>query len=146
MSERKRIIYLAGPIVCANPEERSGWRDTATAFLTERGFAVINPLGKDGWSADQIVETDLTDIARADAVLAWMPWGTPSIGTAMEVFFAGHVLRKPVVVWTDSHAEHPWLLECATAIRESLPDALLVFEQSGIYLFPALPPLADAKT
>ena len=140
MSERKKIIYLAGPIECANPAERTEWRDEATKFLTERGFEVINPLGKDDWSAADIVETDLADIARSDAVLAWLPWGTPAIGTAMEVFFAGRMLRKPGVVWTDSHADHPWLFCCANATRETLADALLVFAQSAAFLFPPEPP------
>ena len=142
MSERKRIIYLAGPIQCARPEEASEWRETATGFLLPRGFAVINPLGKDDWRAADIVETDLADIARSDAVLAWLPWGLPSIGTAMEVFYAGRILCKPVVVWADSFEDHPWLKECANVICESLDEALMTFVRPGAFLFPAPPPAA----
>jgi len=142
LSERKRIIYLAGPIQCANHAERTEWRDVATATLTALGYETINPLGKVGWPAKEIVEFDLADIERSDAVLAWVPLGTPSVGTAMEIFYAGRILRKPVVVWTDSHAEHPWLCECANAIQESLAAALAIFEQSACYLFPAEPPPA----
>ena len=141
MNKRKKIIYLAGPIQCANPTERRAWRDEATQYLTKCGFAVISPLGKDGWSATEIVETDLADIARSDAVLAWVPWGVPSVGTAMEIFYAGRILRMPVVVWTDSHGEHPWLMQCTKVIHESLDDALRAFVDSACYLFPAEPPL-----
>lgn len=64
--------------------------------------------------AKKIVEKDLAFIRNCDLVLAYLSdivfeeIGYATIGTAMEIFYAGHVLKKPIYCLT--RFCHPWLL------------------------------------
>ena len=49
-------------------------------------------------SANEIVDFDLQDVRDADLLL--VNYSKPSIGTAMEVFYASHDLRKFVIAFS----------------------------------------------
>lgn len=125
MSER-HLVYLAGPIEHANSEQRLAWREAAAILLEEDGFGVINPLGKDGWPDEEIVQADLRHLERCDIVLAWLPAHVRSSFTHMEVFYAAHVLRRPVVVWGLARQDAgPALRYFSTVIVEAFDEAIL---------------------
>lgn len=54
-----------------------------------------------------LVECDLGNLTKADAILAIMP--NPSIGTAMEICYARLWAKRVVVVTTQKTFYHPWL-------------------------------------
>ena len=68
-------------------------------------------------SSASIVEDDLDKIRKSDGILAFAE--VTRIGTPMEIFFAGRILRLPVYVITKRYAKHPWIKQHATAIFKS---------------------------
>lgn len=69
-------------------------------------------------SAEEIVEDDLDKIRKSDGIVALAE--VTRIGTPMEIFFAGRVLRIPVYVITKRYAHHPWISRHATMIFPNL--------------------------
>jgi len=116
------VVYLAGPIHNATVDQRDGWRKTAAAELASHGIDVISPLGHDGSEHEAIVQTDLELIRRATCVLAWVPAGVPSPGTAMEIFWASRILGLLVLGWGDSTS--PWIRAHWVAIEPTLDAAV----------------------
>jgi len=91
------------------------------ARLQQEGFRVINPattVSEKDWTelvasctldsaCATLVNTDLTDVAKADAGLFFLE--KPSIGAAMEMF-AMRLQQKPIVIAVPlSLFYHPWL-------------------------------------
>jgi len=60
---------------------------------------------------EDIVEGDLELIKNSDGVFAILTSGL-SIGTFMEIFYAGYILKKPVYVFAKDKKDlihHPWI-------------------------------------
>ena len=75
-------------------------------------------------SANEIVEFDLQDVRDADIIL--VNYNKPSIGTAMEVFYAAHNLGKFIVAFSPFSFEEcsPWMVRFCTKILPDLQSAL----------------------
>lgn len=71
-------------------------------------------------SAFDIVEDDLDKIRKSDGIVALAE--TTRIGTPMEIFFAGRILRIPVFVVTKRYAEHPWITMHTKRVFRSLRE------------------------
>ena len=80
-------------------------------------------------SANEIVEFDLQDIRDADLVL--VNYTKPSIGTAMEVFYAAHDQGKFIITFSPIPYEQcsPWMVRFSTKILPSLGEALAYIEK-----------------
>jgi len=68
-------------------------------------------------ASGKIVNDDLTMIRKSDGLVAIV--NDTRIGTPMEIFFAGSILRIPVYIITHKHQEHPWIQKFATKIFTS---------------------------
>lgn len=117
-------IYLAGPMADASHEEMNRWRVFAAAELLAVGFGVFDPVSRIGTPPNQIVDEDLAEIAASCGLLAWVSHKHRSVGTNMEIFWAGRILRKPVVLFGDIHPASPWHIEHRIASYGTLPAAL----------------------
>ncbi len=122
-----RTIYLCGPINGRTDDDARNWREEAKRRW---GGRTLDPMRRDyrGRELEQgvaaeIVAGDIEDIKACDAVLVY--FDKPSVGTAMEVFFAKHNLGKPVVVIDASDRPlSPWLLHHADTVTRHLSVAL----------------------
>jgi nucleoside 2-deoxyribosyltransferase len=95
-------IYLCGPIMDCNPSETKDWRTRAKERLAGR-FVLLDPMRRNFRdneidSSNEIVDFDLQDVRTADILL--VNYSKPSVGTSMEVFYAGHDLGKFVVAFS----------------------------------------------
>ena len=123
-------VYLCGPINGCTDSEANDWRDEVTKHFPD----AINPMvrdyrGKEAVAYREIVDLDKRDVRNADIVL--VNYTKPSIGTAMEVFYAW-TLGTPVVVWCAEDAVvSPWLRYHATAFIHSLKDAISKIKEIG---------------
>ena len=106
------------------------WRQEARERLQDQ-FLLLDPMrrnfkDREVDSANEIVEFDLQDVRDADIVL--VNYNKPSIGTAMEVFYAAHDLGKFVVAFSpfDFQNCNPWMVRFCTKILPSL-DAAIVY-------------------
>ncbi len=126
MATRKKI-YLCGPIMDETPGQASEWRQRATRLLAD-GFRLLDPMrrnfkDREVDSANEIVEFDLQDVRDADILL--VNYSKPSIGTAMEVFYASHVLHKFVIAFSPFpfHECNPWMVKYCTKILPTIDAA-----------------------
>lgn len=95
------LAYLAGPIdFCGDMPIVDEWRSLAKGALVDHGFAVfdptlpyVNPMGSPG----RVHAINTASVASADALMAVLPPGVPTVGTPMEIADA-HRLGRPVVV------------------------------------------------
>jgi nucleoside 2-deoxyribosyltransferase len=124
----KPCIYLSGPIMDEHAGVARTWRAFATARLRDR-FDLLDPMrrnfkDREVDSANEIVEFDLQDVRDADILL--VNYNKPSIGTAMEVFFAAHDLGKFVVAFSPFAFRDcsPWMVRYCTKILPSLEEAI----------------------
>ena len=122
-----KTIYLCGPIMDEHEGHARTWRKEARKAL-EPDFRILDPMrrnfkDREVDSANEIVEFDLQDIREADIIL--VNYSKPSIGTAMEVFYASHELRKFVVAFSPYTFQDcsPWMVRFCTKILPSLEDA-----------------------
>jgi nucleoside 2-deoxyribosyltransferase len=116
-----RVIYLCGPINGRTTEDATNWRELVKERWMSGGGRCLDPMARDYRGrelepgiAAEIVAGDIEDIQNSDAILVF--FDKPSVGTAMEVFYAKHVLNKPVVVidasdkplspWLQHHSDH----------------------------------------
>lgn len=108
-----KTIYLCGPINGRTDDDARGWREV----VKERWDGnCLDPMRRDYRGremetgiAAEIVAGDIEDIQQSDAILVY--FDKPSVGTAMEVFYAKHVLGKYVVVIDASDKPlSPWLV------------------------------------
>lgn len=123
----KKTIYLCGPIMGEVDGQATQWREQAKQRLGQ-SFLMLDPMRRDFKdnevdSANEIVEFDLQDIRDADIVL--VNYNKPSIGTAMEVFYAAHDMGKFVVAFSPYAFKdcNPWMVKFTTKILPSLDDA-----------------------
>jgi len=122
------VLYLAGPIAGRTDADYKTWRKMTASQWPGK---TLDPMRRDYRSitigaevAAEIVAGDLLDIRNSDALLVY--FDQPSVGTSMEVFYAHHVLRKPVFIINVSGAPlSAWLVHHSTAIFEELTDMTL---------------------
>lgn len=121
-------IYLCGPIQNCTDAECMTWRQEAAKLWPG---PVLDPLrrdyrGKELTNPAQLVADDLQDIRDSAGLLVW--FDRPSVGTAMEIFYAKHVLGKPIVVVDarppNSGPLSAWLVHHCDKVFEGLPYAL----------------------
>ena len=131
MSAKK--IYLCGPIMDCAAHESKDWRTRSKERLAGR-FILLDPMrrnfrDKELDSANEIVEFDLQDIRDADLVL--VNYAKPSIGTAMETFYASHDAGKFVIAFSPLPFQEcsPWMVRFCTKILPSLEAALTYIER-----------------
>jgi len=123
-----RTVYLAGPMEHVSLSESKGWRVIATSLL-ENNCKLLDPTRRvhnfDKRYMKRIFELDLRDIQESDIILANLD--RPEIakhGTAMEVFYAAYVLRKPVVAFkSDAATIHPFFESLVTEWRSDVNKA-----------------------
>jgi nucleoside 2-deoxyribosyltransferase len=118
-------VYLAGPPFA---EE---YRRRAEALLRASGLEPVDPMRRDfrantAGNEAEIVEGDLEDIRRCDAVLA--AFTAPDEGTAMEAWYA-HSLGKPVIAYTGGTPAHPWTAYVALEVHADLDEAVRALAQ-----------------
>ncbi|MHC4198887.1 MAG: nucleoside 2-deoxyribosyltransferase [Planctomycetota bacterium] len=128
-----KTIYLSGPIKDCEEGQAKDWRTRAKEHLAGR-FILLDPMRRNFRdneldSANEIVEFDLQDIRDADLVL--VNYTKPSIGTAMEVFYAAHDQGKFVITFSPIPYEQcsPWIVRFSTKILPSLGEALAYIEK-----------------
>jgi hypothetical protein len=116
-----RSVYLAHPFA----QKAEGKR--IQTQLEALGLEVVNPFergeqaiyevklapgggGLNSQDCEDIVRMDLEKIDQTDAVVALLI-DSGSVGTFMEIFYAGHVVKHPVLSLapTPRYAEHPWI-------------------------------------
>jgi nucleoside 2-deoxyribosyltransferase len=114
------------------------WRQTAHKRL-DKDFIVLDPMrrnfkDREVDSANEIVEFDLQDVREADILL--VNYSKPSIGTAMEVFYASHDLGKFVVAFSPfSYQESsPWMVRFCTKILPTLDKAITYIRDHFVHL------------
>lgn len=120
-----KTLYLCGGINGLSDVDAKGWREQATAALTER-FAVRDPMARDyrrreAENVDAIVDGDLADIRACDVLL--VNASRPSWGTAMEVYFA-HSVGRYVVAFGAGPSPSPWLVRHSHFIAGDLNAAI----------------------
>ena len=127
---KNRTIYLAGPMEHVSVEEAVGWRVTAKFKLEMSGCNVLDPTRRihnfQQRYMKRIFELDMRDIQESDIVLVNLDNPSlPKHGTAMEVFYASYVLRKPVVAFkADPTAIHPFFESLVTEWRSTSDKAV----------------------
>jgi nucleoside 2-deoxyribosyltransferase len=121
-------IYLCGPIMDEHEGMARAWREVAKRELGG-DFVLLDPMRRDFKdrevdSANEIVEFDLQDVRTADLLL--VNYAKASIGTAMEVFYAGHDLGKFVIAFSPFPFKEcsPWMVRFCTKILPSLEHAV----------------------
>ncbi|MCX7818102.1 MAG: nucleoside 2-deoxyribosyltransferase [Kiritimatiellae bacterium] len=137
--ERKKI-YLCGPIMDEVDGHARAWRERAFELLG-REFSLLDPMrrnfkDREVDSANEIVEFDLQDVRDADIIL--VNYSKPSIGTAMEVFYASHVLHKFVIAFSPFPFKDcsPWMVKYCTKILPSLEEAARYIREHFLMLQP----------
>jgi nucleoside 2-deoxyribosyltransferase len=127
MANEKKI-YLSGPIMQASGQESKAWRTIAKEKLAGR-FILLDPMRRNFRdnevdSSNEIVEFDLQDVRDADLLL--VNYCKPSIGTAMEVFYASHLLGKFVITFSPFSFKEcsPWMVRYSTKILPNLEAAI----------------------
>jgi nucleoside 2-deoxyribosyltransferase len=126
---KQRTIYLAGPMEHVSIEDAKGWRTIATDLLLQADQKVLDPTRRvhkfQPKYMKRIFELDLRDIQESDLILVNLD--NPTIakhGTAMEVFYASYVLRKPVVAFkADASTIHPFFESLVTEWRSTVDKA-----------------------
>jgi len=120
-------IYLCGPIMDEVDGQARAWRKTAQILL-QTSFHLLDPMrrnfkDREVDSANEIVEFDLQDVRDADVIL--VNYSKSSVGTAMEVFYASHVLHKFVIAFSPFSFKDssPWMVKYCTKILPSLEEA-----------------------
>lgn len=123
-------VYLCGPINGRTDAEAKHWRE----FVKNNWLGkCIDPMRKDyrgkefaAGVAASIVANDLSDIDACDVVLAYFDGGS-FIGSAMEIFYAKHVLGKPVVLVDVSEKPlSPWLVHHANEVTKHLSVGMAI--------------------
>ena len=127
MENRRKTIYLSGPIMDEFHGAARAWREEAKKLLSP-DFRVLDPMRRQFVdrqvdSANEIVEFDLQDVRDADIIL--VNYNKPSIGTSMEVFYVAYCKGKFVVAFSPFSFENcsPWIVKFSTKILPSLEDA-----------------------
>lgn len=119
-------IYLGGPINGCSDSEVNDWRswvkDQLPGLASRIGCGALIPVdpmkrdyrGKEAEDYREIVDLDKRDIRGCDAVVVM--YTKPSVGTAMEIFFAWQLGIPVVLIDESSKPLSPWLRYHSTAI------------------------------
>ncbi len=133
MANHAKCIYLCGPIMDCATDETTPWRQRAKERLAGR-FVLLDPMRRNFRdneidSANEIVEFDLQDVREADMLL--VNYCKPSIGTAMEVFYASHDLGKFVIAFSPFPFQDmsPWMVKFCTKILSDVEEAIGYIER-----------------
>ena len=133
MADTPKKIYLCGPIMDCEGRESETWRKRAKERLAGR-FVLLDPMRRNFRdreidSANEIVEFDLQDVRDADVLL--VNYSKASIGTSMEVFYAGHDMGKFVIAFSPVEYKDmsPWMVKFCTKILPSLDAAMDYIER-----------------
>jgi len=126
---KQRTVYLAGPMEHVSAEDAMGWRTKAELALWRAEVQTLNPCRRihnfEKRYMKRIFELDLRDIQESDVILVNLD--KPEVakhGTAMEVFYASYVLRKPVVAFkADANVIHPFFESLVTEWRSDVDKA-----------------------
>lgn len=115
-------VYLCGGINGLSDADAKDWREYAKVRLPE----TIDPMRRDYRGVEHedpeaIIDGDLEDIDWCDAVLAMCM--RPSWGTAMEIFYAKNIARKPVYIVAPENCS-PWLMVHCTERFDTLDEAI----------------------
>lgn len=123
-------IYLCGPINGCTDAEANNWRtEVKNVFLSEN---CIDPMvrdyrGKEALAYREIVDLDKRDVKASDVIL--VNYDKPSVGTAMEVFYAWD-MGKPVIVWCRADAViSPWLRYHSTCFVHSMEEVISAIQR-----------------
>ena len=123
----QKKVYLSGPIMAECEGVARAWREEAKKVLG-KDFLLLDPMrrnfkDREVDSANEIVEFDLQDVREADILL--VNYNKPSIGTAMEVFYASQNLGKFVVAFSPFTFKDcsPWMARYCTKILPDLESA-----------------------
>jgi nucleoside 2-deoxyribosyltransferase len=121
-------IYLAGGMENLSPDDMNGWRNIATSILSGAGVQTLNPCRRvhnfEQKTMRRIFELDMMDIRDCDMVLVNLNNDkVPKHGTAMEVFYASYILRKPVVAFKENVKYHPFFESLITEWRSTVEKA-----------------------
>lgn len=126
-------IYLCGPIMDCSVKDSTDWRTRAKERLAGK-FILLDPMRRSFRdneidSANEIVEFDLADVRAADLLL--VNYSKASVGTSMEVFYAGHDLGKFVIAFSplDFKDCSPWMVRFCTKITKDLDSAIGYIER-----------------
>jgi len=131
-----KIIYLAGPINGRATKDITQWREEAKTIWPG---ACLDPMRRDYRGremeptiAEDIVNGDMKDIRASDGILVY--YDGPSVGTAMEIFYAKSVLKKIVViVYKAETTPSPWLVHHSDFICGDLQEALRFLRNRLLY-------------
>jgi nucleoside 2-deoxyribosyltransferase len=115
-------VYLCGGINGLDDAACRDWRQDVTAQLA--GHEVLDPMrrdyrGREAGNVAAIVEGDLEDIRRADALLVNAM--RASWGTAMEIVYARQMGKRIVVFTGEWPPPSPWLRYHADVVMTT-PD------------------------
>jgi nucleoside 2-deoxyribosyltransferase len=133
----RKKIYLCGPIMDEHDGVAREWREEAKQRLGGH-FTLLDPMrrnfkDREVDSANEIVEFDLQDVREADIIL--VNYSKSSIGTAMEVFYASHELKKFVVSFSPFTFQDcsPWMVRFCTKILPSLEKACDYIQEHFVF-------------
>jgi len=136
MLQSRKKIYLSGPIMDEDHTAAKTWREVAKLGLGKE-FILLDPMrrnfkDREVDSANEIVEFDLQDVRDADILL--VNYNKSSIGTAMEVFHAGHNLGKFIVAFSPFTFKDcsPWMVKYCTKILPSLETAMAYIRENFV--------------
>jgi len=108
-------------------EDAKSWRDYAKSKLHD--YDILDPTRRSHnfeKEYKRIFELDMLDVTKADLILVNL--ADPKLakhGTAMEVFYANYILRKPVVAFKDDpKVKHPFFEQLVTEWRANVEDAV----------------------
>lgn len=122
------IIYLCGPINGCTDEECKDWRNATK----KRFHNTLDPMRRDYRGREtecmaEIVELDKKDIDESDALLVNHP--KPSVGTAMEIFYAWQKEKMVIVVCPKGVPRSSWLIYHSYRIFETFEEAYQYLEE-----------------
>jgi nucleoside 2-deoxyribosyltransferase len=134
-----KTIYLCGPINGRTTEDATNWRELVKSRWNGK---CLDPMRRDYRGrelepgiAAEIVAGDIEDIQNSDAVLVF--FDKPSVGTSMEIFYAKHVLGKPVVlIDAQDKPLSPWLLHHTDDQTKHISSALAFIDMILKYKAP----------
>jgi nucleoside 2-deoxyribosyltransferase len=122
-------IYLAGPMENVSDDEAQEWRIVANDCLSPAGIICLDPTRRrhnfEQKYMKRIFELDMIDLRDCDMVLVNLNNDKlAKHGTAMEVFYASYVLRKPVVAFKNEFTRyHPFFESLVTEWRSDVRKA-----------------------
>ena len=127
-TDKKRVVYLAGPIQDCSDDQCIDWRDEIVAKLPD--FECRNPMVRDARGMEMtqetikwVVEGDKQDIRESDIVI--VNYMFPSSGTSMEILQAYNQFT-PVLVICDKPINEisPWIQYHSTRIFQNIDEVV----------------------